>query len=234
MEGRELILEARRRAALTQAQLAARVGTTQSAIARVEGGGSSPSFRRVYQLVEACGFELRVRLASPPSRSSEPPRLTAEVRGLLAAMAERELSSIVIGDVAAILHGAPLEPAHLTIVPGDGRRDLETLASFLNAVNARIRVDGGSLPFERDAATVASMGRLELVTSLGPLGVDPLPPGTDGYRDLARDARPVEVPGGSVRVASLADVVRIADASDPVDDERIAILRRALADTLAG
>lgn len=234
MEGRELVLEARRRAAFTQSELAARVGTTQSAIARVEGGGSSPSFRRVHELVAACGFELRVRLAPAPRRSSRPASLTAEVRGLLAAMAEGELPAIVAGDVAAVLHGVPLEAPRLTIVPGDGRRDLETLAALLDALHARIRADGGSLPFERDAATLASMGRLELVTSLGPLDLDPRPAGTDGYRDLARDARPVEVTGGPVRVASLADVVRIADASDPVDDERLAILRRALTDTLAG
>ena len=49
---------ARRRARLTQAELAARTGTTQPAIARLENGGSEPSFRRVAQAIRACGLEL--------------------------------------------------------------------------------------------------------------------------------------------------------------------------------
>ncbi len=54
--------EARRRAGLSQAELAARAGTTQSAIARLERGGGHPSLERISQLVEACGFEVRIHL----------------------------------------------------------------------------------------------------------------------------------------------------------------------------
>lgn len=54
--------EARRRAALTQSQLAARAGTTQSAVARLESGRTSPSFDTVVRLVRLCGFRLDVAL----------------------------------------------------------------------------------------------------------------------------------------------------------------------------
>ncbi len=63
MKGGRLIREARRRAELTQAELAHRVGTTQSAIARLEGGRTEPSLARVEQLLRACGLDLNVRLA---------------------------------------------------------------------------------------------------------------------------------------------------------------------------
>jgi transcriptional regulator with XRE-family HTH domain len=53
------IHEARRRAGLTQAELAKRAGTTQSAIARWESGRSEPSFSKLRRLVRACGLELR-------------------------------------------------------------------------------------------------------------------------------------------------------------------------------
>jgi transcriptional regulator with XRE-family HTH domain len=62
MNGSSLLYEARRRAGLTQADLASRVGTTQSAIARIERGRTSPSFDRLTRLIGACGFELQVRL----------------------------------------------------------------------------------------------------------------------------------------------------------------------------
>jgi transcriptional regulator with XRE-family HTH domain len=65
MNGGTLVREARRRAGITQAELAGRVGTTQSAIARVERSRSDPSFERVGELVEACGLELRWALTSP-------------------------------------------------------------------------------------------------------------------------------------------------------------------------
>lgn len=38
------------------------MGTTQPAIARIESGGSSPSFERTLHLVRACGFDLAVRV----------------------------------------------------------------------------------------------------------------------------------------------------------------------------
>ena len=62
MRGNHLIREARRRAGLTQSELAQRVGTTQSAIARLERGGGHPTLQRISELVDACGLELQVRL----------------------------------------------------------------------------------------------------------------------------------------------------------------------------
>ena len=60
--GPELVREARKRAGLTQAELARRVGTSQPAIARIEAGRSQPSFDRVVELLRACGFDLLVGL----------------------------------------------------------------------------------------------------------------------------------------------------------------------------
>ena len=60
--GNDLVREARRRASLTQRELAERAGTTQSAIARLETGRTSPSFETVLALVRACGFDLDVML----------------------------------------------------------------------------------------------------------------------------------------------------------------------------
>jgi len=54
----DLIREARRRAGLTQRELAERLGTTQSAIARLERGGTAPSYERVVEAVRACGMDL--------------------------------------------------------------------------------------------------------------------------------------------------------------------------------
>lgn len=60
--GNDLVREARKRARLTQAELAERAGTTQSAIARIETGESSPSFDSVLRLVRLCGMDLDIML----------------------------------------------------------------------------------------------------------------------------------------------------------------------------
>jgi transcriptional regulator with XRE-family HTH domain len=64
-QGGSLIREARRRAGLTQRELAERVGTTQSAIARLERGGTEPAYERVVEAIRACGLELVPQLLAP-------------------------------------------------------------------------------------------------------------------------------------------------------------------------
>ena len=54
----EAMVRARTAAKLTQAELAVRIGTTPSAIARLEGGRLSPSVRTLGRYAEATGTRL--------------------------------------------------------------------------------------------------------------------------------------------------------------------------------
>lgn len=56
--------DARRRAGLTQTELARRMGTGQSAIARWEAGERSPTVETLQRAVALCGFELDIGLRS--------------------------------------------------------------------------------------------------------------------------------------------------------------------------
>ena len=56
----EALVRARTAAKLTQAELARRLGTTQSAVARLEGGRVSPSFATLRRYAEATGTRLTV------------------------------------------------------------------------------------------------------------------------------------------------------------------------------
>lgn len=58
---RELVT-ARARAGLTQAEVAERMGTTQSVVARLEGGRRQPSMRTVQRYAQAIGCRAVVRL----------------------------------------------------------------------------------------------------------------------------------------------------------------------------
>jgi transcriptional regulator with XRE-family HTH domain len=64
MRGGEFIREARKRAGLSQRELAEQLGTTQAVIARWEIGQRSPSLERVVEAVRACGLDLAVRIVN--------------------------------------------------------------------------------------------------------------------------------------------------------------------------
>lgn len=57
-----LVQEARQRAYLTQRDMAERVGTSQSAIAKLEQGGTNPTIDTLARCAAAAGFALRVEL----------------------------------------------------------------------------------------------------------------------------------------------------------------------------
>lgn len=53
-----LLRSARTRAGVSQAELAARAGTTQSVISRIESGRSSPSLASLERLISLLGYRL--------------------------------------------------------------------------------------------------------------------------------------------------------------------------------
>ena len=61
-----LLRSARERAGLSQRLLAERAGTSQSVVARIELGETSPSWDTLERLLKAAGFELHVELAPAP------------------------------------------------------------------------------------------------------------------------------------------------------------------------
>src|SRR5437016_1628894 len=69
------LLRARQRAGLTQAEVAARMGTKTPAVARLEAGGGSqkhsPSIATLRRYAEAVGCRLEIRLRSPRKSSTD-------------------------------------------------------------------------------------------------------------------------------------------------------------------
>jgi transcriptional regulator with XRE-family HTH domain len=61
-----LLSSARRQAGLTQHALANRVGTSQSAIAKLEQGGTNPTLDTLERCANACGFTVRFELIPLP------------------------------------------------------------------------------------------------------------------------------------------------------------------------
>jgi len=64
------VIEARRRAGLTQQQLARKMGTTQPVVARLESGSTSPSLRTLQRLAEATGSRLLISFEPRESKGA--------------------------------------------------------------------------------------------------------------------------------------------------------------------
>lgn len=62
------LIEARAKAGLTQEELARRMKTTQSVIARLEGGRTWPSTRTLERIAKATGTRLKISFEPDPSR----------------------------------------------------------------------------------------------------------------------------------------------------------------------
>lgn len=96
-----LVREARRRAGLTQAELAQRVGTSQPAIARYERARSMTDLDTLHRIAEACGLELRFELAKP-----DPQRASAARAALERTVEERLLANTRQAElIHALRHG---------------------------------------------------------------------------------------------------------------------------------
>jgi len=77
-EFRDLVYRLRSEAGLTQAELAGRMGTTQSAIARMEGGGARPTLETLEKLAGAVGQELVVGVGEHLSENRSIAKLVRE------------------------------------------------------------------------------------------------------------------------------------------------------------
>jgi hypothetical protein len=141
---------------------------------------------------------------------------------------------VVIGGIAATLHGSPNVTTDVDITPERGKKNLERLSAALTELNARIRVEGepDGFKFNHDAESLSWVEVMNLITDWGALDLSFTPAGTKGYPDLRRDAMEIEVMGVHTTVASLADVVRSKEAAGrPKDQLVLPALRRLLEET---
>ena len=96
---------------------------------------------------------------------------TANLEALIRALLDAEVSFIVVGGAAAVIHGAPINTRDLDIVPRLLGDDAPRLVAALTALDARFRP---ILPGRDIAPTVEHVlarGQLNLTTRLGPLDV---------------------------------------------------------------
>jgi hypothetical protein len=159
-----------------------------------------------------------------------------EADQILVCLERHGVRYVVIGGIAAILHGSPQVTFDADICPARDPSNLEALASSLREMKARIRAPDvpEGLPFACDATFLASVSLLNLVTQFGELDLSFTPSGTGGYADLIARAVRMSIQGSTVPVAALEDVIRSKEAANrPKDQRTLPLLRQLLAEIRA-
>jgi hypothetical protein len=147
---------------------------------------------------------------------------------------EHQVRFVLIGGLAATLHGSAHPTFDVDITPDDSPENLARLSAALRALEAHIRVEGiaGGLPFDHDAGSLARMTVLDLVTRAGDLDVAMHPAGVETFAEWNAHATDLIVLGVPVRVAGLDEIVRSKEAAGREKDRLTLPLLRTLRDRL--
>jgi hypothetical protein len=149
---------------------------------------------------------------------------------LLKTLTRHRVKFVLIGALAARLHGFPRLTADADVTPANDKRNLERLASALKDLDAKVYTESvpEGLAFDRSAAALSRAAMWNLVTNAGRLDIAFLPAGTKGYEDLARDAERFEAFGVRFLAASLDDIIRSKEATGRAKDEDDVVILKAL------
>jgi hypothetical protein len=152
---------------------------------------------------------------------------------ILRRLVERGVDFVVIGGIAAVLHGSARNTFDLDICYATDDANLSALGDVLTTLGARLKGIDEDVPFMPDARTLRQVELLTLVTSLGELDVLSRPAGAPAYQELRRNADRYDIGGFNVSVASIDDLIAMKQAAgrnkdllDVEELEAIKLLRR--------
>jgi hypothetical protein len=163
-----------------------------------------------------------------PERLFDPERM-------LEVLERRGVDYVLIGGLAGVLHGSPAVTFDTDVCAARDRGNLDRLAAALREMKARIRTDAepAGLPFTCDASFLSTMNLVNLKTKFGDFDISFEPAGFDGYDELAVHSVDLAVGGVTVKVASLADVIRSKETANRPKDHATLPILYALQDEIA-
>jgi hypothetical protein len=153
-----------------------------------------------------------------------------EPEAMLRILADHRVQYVLIGGLAATLHGSPLRTGDADICPSRTPENLTRLASALRAMDARIRSPDApaGLPFACDASFLRNLELVNLTTTFGDLDLAFTPAGTGGYDDLKHNLVEYDLGGVVAPVAALADIIRSKQSANRARDRAALPTLRAL------
>jgi hypothetical protein len=154
---------------------------------------------------------------------------------LFAALREHHVEYVLIGGLAAVLHGSTVMTNEADIVPSPSEDNLDCLSAALTALDARIRSDRDpdGVPFAPHPALLGSVSTLNMTTRCGDLDLAFSPAGLSDYDALVEHSVAMDIDDYRVRVASLADIIRSKTKADRPRDRAVLPILHALQEEIA-
>jgi hypothetical protein len=155
-----------------------------------------------------------------------------DAAGAVSVLGRFDVRFVLIGGLAARLHGSPSITDDLDICYARDESNLKRLASALGTMHARLRGVDEEVPFLLDAKTFRAGDTFTFLTDFGSVDCLGTPTGTAGFDELDRNAVAMELEGIDVRVASVDDLISMKRAAgrpkDRVELEILGALREEL------
>jgi hypothetical protein len=148
-----------------------------------------------------------------------------QLDALLRALSEGGVEFIVIGGIAATIHGSTRSTRHLDVVYSRSPANLSRLVTALRPYEPYLRGAPPNLPFRWDEQTIAAGLNFTLTTTLGEFDILGELSGGGTYEQLVAHSLETTAFGVTVRTLSLPMLIHVKRAAGrPKDFEAIAEL----------
>ncbi len=135
------------------------------------------------------------------------PSLIKIIEESLKLLGQHHVECVIIGGVAATLHGATILTNDLDVCYARSTGNLEKLARMLQSVNARLRNAPTEIPFLLDADTLRGGLNFTFSTDVGSLDLLGEVPGVGLYEDVVSGAIKYELFGYSFLVIDIEKLI---------------------------
>lgn len=153
-------------------------------------------------------------------------------RSALESLTDHGVRFVLIGGLAARLHGSPSVTGDTDICYDRSPENLERLATALTELDAQLRGAPDDVPFILDARTLAAGAHFTFLTRAGSVDCLGTPAGIEGFDALYRDAVEMSFERMVIPVASIDDLIRMKQAAgrpkDLIEVEILGALREEI------
>jgi hypothetical protein len=148
------------------------------------------------------------------------------------ALADAEVDFVVIGGVAAQIHGSAQLTFDLDIAYARTDANLRSLADVLRSTDARLRGASPDRPFQLDARTLRAGANFTFVTNYGSVDILGDPAGAPPYDRLRADSVVQVIDSRAIRFSSIDHLIAMKEAAGRPKGRNAATELRTLADEI--
>ena len=147
---------------------------------------------------------------------------TLRLTDLLKRLHDHDVEYVVIGGVAAIMHGSPRTTLDVDVCVVLSEPNLSRILSMLRGINPRFRMRPDKMPMPDDPDRLRGFNNLCLDTDLGTIDFLTEISGVGQYADALRESEVKDVDGFPCRVLTLDALISAKRAANRLKD-RLAI-----------